>query len=362
MPAIPETFGSSQALLERTSQIVFSYNAGARKFSYLNPAFETVFQKTRESGSDLDALRNMVHPQDLADLEVKYQQVLQGTILKDIEFRILLPNLTERWLCLTPFMLKEGPGERQIVGFATDISVAKEYSNYLKRYTDKKNAILNILTHDLAGPMAMIESLASHLIEDLESGKSENLNKLMELIRQSSHQGLQLIQEFVSQEFLESTNTNMIKNRLDIVERLRRLMELYWNPNSETFKTFRFSSSHDSIYMNLDDNKFMQCINNLISNAMKFTQDDGVIAVQVEEEAEAILFTVADNGVGIPARYHDTLFDKFTNARRPGLKGEPSIGLGMSIIKTIVEWHSGEITFESEEGRGSTFYIRLPKK
>jgi len=102
-------------------------------------------------------------------------------------------------------------------------------------------------------------------------------------------------------------------------------------------------------------------INNLISNALKFTPDGGNIDLFVKENKEDIIISITDNGIGIPAKYHTTLFDKFSKARRPGLKGEPSTGLGMSIIKTIIEWHGGQIWFDSEENKGTTFYIRLPR-
>ncbi|WP_248282223.1 sensor histidine kinase [Mucilaginibacter robiniae] len=72
-------------------------------------------------------------------------------------------------------------------------------------------------------------------------------------------------------------------------------------------------------------------------------------------------YTRARIGVGIPGKYHATLFNKFSKAGRPGLKGQVSIGLGMSIIKTLVEWHKGEIWFRSKEHEGTTFYIELPK-
>src|SRR5207253_7910739 len=110
-----------------------------------------------------------------------------------------------------------------------------------------------------------------------------------------------------------------------------------------------------------DDTKFMQVINNLISNAIKFTPDGGEITVSLEEKEETVLITVADTGIGIPEKFHATLFDKFSAARRPGIKGEPSVGLGMSIIKMIVEWHQGHIWFDSQENKGTTFYIEIPK-
>lgn len=109
--------------------------------------------------------------------------------------------------------------------------------------------------------------------------------------------------------------------------------------------------------------KFIQVITNLVSNAIKFTQDDGTISIHVEdkEDTGTLLITIEDNGIGIPDKYHASLFDKFTKARRPGLRKEPTIGLGMSIIKTIIEWHNGKIWFESEENKGTTFYLEIPK-
>ena len=71
---------------------------------------------------------------------------------------------------------------------------------------------------------------------------------------------------------------------------------------------------------------------------------------------------VADSGIGIPAKYHENLFEKFTKARRSGVKGEVSVGLGMSMIKTIVEWHGGKIWFESEENKDIASFALLVGK
>ena len=359
MPQSNASFGFCQELLARTRQIVFSFDIASNQFSYLNPAFETVFHKTRESVATPAALLDMLNPEDQPYLQEKYAELLDGVILKDIEFRIELPGEV-RWLCLTPFLVEKA-GQQTVVGFAEDISAVKEYATYMRRYTDKKNAVLNIISHDLAGPLGMIQNLTALLAEELQHKESEDIKNLISLIERTSKQGSKLIQEFITQEFLESTNTDMRKQRIDIVQMTRSVMKQYYESASRINKVFELHTSADSILMELDENKFMQAINNLISNAIKFTPDGGIITVSVEEEEEAVLFKVADDGIGIPERFHATLFDKFTNARRPGIKGEPSIGLGMSIVQTIVEWHHGRIWFESEENKGTTFYISLPK-
>ena len=138
-------------------------------------------------------------------------------------------------------------------------------------------------------------------------------------------------------------------------------MEEYQTTQQLTGKTFHFLPGSDKLYLELDDFKFMQVSNNLISNAIKFTPDGGEITVALEEKEDRVLIRVADTGIGIPEKFHATLFDKFTRARRTGIKGEPSVGLGMSIIKTIVEWHQGKIWFESRENKGTTFFIEVPK-
>ena len=148
----------------------------------------------------------------------------------------------------------------------------------------------------------------------------------------------------------------------DIVHELKSVVEQYKSSEKDIMKTFKLETSSESIYVGIDQYKFSQAINNLISNAIKFTHDNGIIVVGIEEKEETVLITVEDNGIGIPANRQEGLFEKFTKARRPGIKGEPSVGLGMSIIKTIVEWHNGKIWFESEENVGSKFFIEIPKE
>ncbi len=348
-----------EILAKSTRQIIFAYDIAANHFIFLNPAFEKIWGRTRKSimANPVSLLKN-IHPEDKTYVQKIHQDLLQGELIPDFEFRITLRNGSERWLCLKPLLLED---EQVFIGSADDITGSKEYNNTLKKFSDKKNSILNILSHDLAGPLAMIQSLTKVLNEDLQSHTNQEVHRLVELIERSSRQGTQMLQEFLKQEFLESANTELIKRRVDLVGALKELLADYLQTPLKLGKTFSLEAGTDPIYVDLDDNKFMQVINNLISNALKFTPDGGKIAVRVEDKEGAVMIQVADTGVGIPAKYHASLFDKFTKARRPGIKGEPSVGLGMSIIKTIVEWHHGQIWFESQENKGTTFFIQIPK-
>jgi two-component system, OmpR family, sensor histidine kinase VicK len=348
-----------QALVQGCDQIFFAYEIASQKISLLNPAFEKVWHKTRKSVMrDTAALLKTIHPGDKQHVVQVYQQLLAGAIIKELEFRIVLSDKSVRWVCVKPQLLKE---ESVLIGSADDITAQKDYNDYLKKFSDKKNSILNILSHDLAGPLAMINSLSHMLEEDLRSPGNEELHKVVGMIEKTSKQSMQLMQEFINLEFLESTSLELIKRRVNLVGAIKEIMQEYQSAQQKLGKTFHFLPASDTIYLDLDDNKFMQVINNLISNAIKFTPDGGEITVALEEKEESVLVTVADTGIGIPDKFQDSLFEKFTKARRPGIKGEPSVGLGMSIIKTIVEWHHGHIWFESKENEGTTFYIQVPK-
>ena len=276
---------------------------------------------------------------------------------------MLLPDGTERWLRVKPLLVEEN-GVRAIAGLAEDITDFKHYSEVELKFSHKKNAIIQMLAHDLAGPLGTIQSLSSLVTTRVKVYKDEALVNVVGLITETSRSGLRLIRDFLEQEFLESAATVLLKSRVNLVEKCTLLVEQYQASSQSTALQFTLSSSDPSVYANVDEVKFIQVITNLVANAVKFTPDDGQISIRVDDQEEAgtVRVTIRDNGIGIPEKYHAGLFDKFTKARRPGLRQEPTTGLGMSIIKTIVEWHGGKIWFESEENQGTTFFVEVPRE
>ena len=350
------------ALTESIDQVVFAYGIEASRFIYLNPAFEAVFKQNREMLDPL-ALPVTVHQEDREYVAEAYEDLVGGQPRKPLEFRVLLPDGAERWLRVKPLLIEEN-GARAIAGLAEDITDFKHYSEVELKFSHKKNAIIQMLSHDLAGPLSTIQSLSSLVATRVKGYKDEPLSNVVGLITETSRSGLRLIKDLIDQEFLESSETALIKSRVNLVERFTLLIEQYQASAQNTALQFTLSSSDPSVYANVDEVKFVQVVTNLVSNAIKFTPDDGEISIRVDDQEEAgtVRITIRDNGIGIPQKYHAGLFDKFTKARRPGLRQEPTTGLGMSIIKTIVEWHGGKIWFESEENQGTTFFVEVPRE
>ncbi len=220
----------------------------------------------------------------------------------------------------------------------------------------EKDRILRAVAHDLRNPIAGIGSLTSLMLmeDDLPADQKE----LLQLIKVTTTNSLELIREI-----LEATGAvtvkNFVKEDVDINTLVSNSIELLRFKAAEKDQTIVFEPLPHGEVMLLSREKMWRVLSNLISNSIKFSQKGSEIKVKVEYRDEDVLISVKDNGIGIPDELKNSVFNMFTQAKRPGTIGEPSFGLGLSISKQIVESHGGEIWFESNPGKGTTFYILL---
>jgi two-component system sensor histidine kinase VicK len=349
--------GNLLHLTERSSQLFLIYDLKSDGFLYMNPACLSFFDLHSIETSPLSLL-DMIHVEDRDYVMLNLKKCISGNPTTNIECRVTR-GANFRWIRVTPFLIIEN-NQYSLVVQAEDITTVKTNIEVLYSHNNKKNSILTILAHDLAGPLGAIQNYATLLNRVTKPLEDNKVNKIISSIDNLSKSGIHLIQSFLNQEFLESTNVNLLKKRIELIDRLKNALSIFAERQNELNIEFEISSNIQIVYVELDEDKFMQVINNLISNALKFTPNGGKINIHIQGKKETILISIADTGIGIPQAFHNTLFDKFTNARRPGLNGEESTGLGMSIIKTIIEWHGGSIWFNSKENIGTTFFIEIP--
>ncbi|RPD44147.1 PAS domain-containing protein [Hymenobacter sediminis] len=350
-----------QGLIHEARQVFFVYDLVLGQVTYVNPAYAAVLGGTPDQvNEELPALLARLHPEDAPYLQQRWQQWRQGQAVEEVAFRLCTPQGREQWLCLTPHVQLSPAGGGQVGGWLTDITVTKHQEINARKFNTKKNATLEILSHDLAGPFTLLLQMSDYLLERVQALQDPELNELLGVMQTTCADSVNLIRDFVDDEFMQSVNIELKRERIDIAQKLSQLMEEYQRSAAHLGKQFLYEPTQRPIYVHLDENKFQQVINNLISNAIKFTPDGGTIRLAVEQQADRLRLTVSDNGIGIADALHPILFERFTKARRPGLRGEKTTGLGMSIIKTIVELHEGRIWFESQQGEGATFFIELP--
>jgi two-component system sensor histidine kinase VicK len=351
-------------LVEHSHTVYFAYHVRSRRVQYVSPAYERLLGRpAAHVNEDLRRWLAAVHPDDRELLSEQLSRLTQGTapLVQDLELRLRHRDGRRQWLCLTAGRSADAGGELLLTGSVHDITRTKEYMANADKFNAKKNATLEILSHDLSGPLIVVQQLAENVAEQAKEYRNPALEELLRLMRVTCQESVDLIRDFINQEFLESANVELNLQRVELVAKLRLVLSSYQSAQHLLDKRIGFSANVERVYVYVDDNKFQQVINNLISNALKFTPDGGRIEVRVQQQAMRVVVSVQDTGVGIPAQLQPMLFDKFTKARRRGLRGERSVGLGMSVIQTLVQLHEGRIWFESEEGRGSTFYIELPR-
>ncbi|MET4072859.1 PAS domain-containing sensor histidine kinase [Hymenobacter sp. UYCo722] len=354
------TFFLDQAIA--SSHIQFIYDPLVQRVVFVNAAYERVLNGTTAGvNAELPALLQRLHPDDLAYLTHYWKRWVAGRQPDEVEVRLLHPGQPHQWFCLTPSHELLADGRVLLGGSLRDISVMKRYQENADLFNSRKNATLEILSHDLSGAFIMVQQIAQFLREEVASPVSSRVPDMLSVLETTSRDSVTMIRELVNLEFLTSANTDLKVDRVDVGAVLRVPLDQLQTGQRLLGHAFTYTLPTEPIYANVDVNKFTQVLINLVGNAFKFTPDTGHVAVHIEPGPGVVRIHVVDDGVGIPLAMQPYLFERFTKARRPGLRGEATTGLGLALCKTIVEWHHGHISVVSSEGNGSTFTIEIPR-
>ncbi|MEJ7560291.1 MAG: sensor histidine kinase [Pedobacter sp.] len=336
------------------SNVNFVFNLNAKTFVYLDDKVTSLIAPA--NAMDIADLQEMIHEEDLEVVRMAYEKLLNGETIDTIKFRVLVGSKAV-WLGVAPFLELDAE-DPAIFGKIIDITGEIELINSVTKYANKKNSVLHMLAHDLRGPLGMANALVAVLGKDMDQPKNLEKTKTISAIIQEA---IDLIADLINREFLETTGAALVKRRIDLVKKLTEYVEECKKSTSISERSFSLTASDRVIPIEVDEAKFMQVINNLLSNALKFTPPKSTIAISIDDRKDDVQVTFSDNGIGIPAQSLPTIFDRFTESKRIGLNGEPTTGLGLSIVKEVIDWHDATITCASEEGVGTTFTINLPK-
>ena len=225
-----------------------------------------------------------------------------------------------------------------------------------------KEGILGVVAHDLRGPIANIVVVNEFLKSNLNNPSKDDGESVVYtgMIDDMCNRSLSIIHDLVDIAEIESGDYTLDLEKSDLVELIEKVLEPLKIKDNKKNIEIDFLKINYSISVNLNLDKFPRVIENLVTNAIKFTNENGVLKLSISTTHSHVLLKLEDNGIGIPVRLQKKVFDKFTSAGRRGTAGEKSLGIGMSITKRIVELHGGKIWFISNEGDGTTFYVELP--
>lgn len=253
-------------------------------------------------------------------------------------------------------------------------SLALDYSHVLLREPifglsenseKSKDAFYNNISHELRTPLNVVlgslqlfEMMGDDLFLSYNHNKFRAYNSLM---KKNCFRLLRVINNLIDSSKLDSGNLSLCLANHNLVETIEDIVNNTKPYAKEKGLNITLKSKSKKIITAFDEDKLSRAVLNLISNAIKFTPE-GCICVEVKKKGEIIYIAIKDTGIGIPDDKIDSIFNRFIQADSSLTRSHEGSGLGLSIAKSIVELHNGQLRVSSRVGKGSTFTIELPFK
>jgi signal transduction histidine kinase len=222
-----------------------------------------------------------------------------------------------------------------------------------------RDSFIAIASHDLKSPLSGILNGAELILQD--HGLAVRDEHLLRSMVGAAKSMLEIINDIVELARSEERKESLAKDLLPVIPCVKVAVSTLHQQalNKGVLVEAHYLQDRDPVIRG-DRNRFLRILNNLLSNALKFTPQGGTIQLTVDKRDNDLLITVADSGIGIPEAMLPRLFERYSKSSRPGTNGERGTGLGMSITKQLVDQHNGAITVESVEGRGTVVSLTFP--
>lgn len=213
------------------------------------------------------------------------------------------------------------------------------------------------ISHELRTPLTLITSPVSEVLE--HEPLSANARKHLTLVHKNTERMLRLINQILDFRKIENKKMKLLLEKTEIISMLKRVMEDFRLMAEEKNIDYHLETKHESIHAWIDQDKFEKIIFNLISNAFKYTPANKAITVYADIIDNKLVTSVVDEGIGIDPQKRQTLFQRFETLVHRNIL-QPSSGIGLSLVKELIELHQGSIRVNSQVGIGSEFIVTLP--
>lgn len=351
----------SLALVEEIGSLskegLILYSLKEKRIAYSNPAAaEMTGLMGNASQKEVFSLLLTLEQSELEHLKKYYFEVLEKSTTQ-VQVRITRQAEGERYLSCRGYLISDAGIIAVVI---RNITEAHQHKEYLLKYTMKKNNLLDTLVHHISGALNLMQHLSTEAEKHVGGTNDKSLKTYLTLVQENSKHCLKIIDALTKEEYREATNIVTQKNRLDVVEQVGyiadELKQSYIN------RSISFKSTLQSVIISTDEIKLLLIVNNLTSNALKYSRETDPITISIADDEREVTISVSDEGIGIPESSKNMIFKRQAGLGRTGLQGEQSFGLGLYISKNLTDLIGGRIWFESEEGKGSTFYLSIPKE
>jgi signal transduction histidine kinase len=242
----------------------------------------------------------------------------------------------------------------------------KKSNEALQKSIEMKDEFFSIISHEFKTPLTVINSAVQAMRRLCRDELSNNANKYLSSILQNSNRQLKLVNNLLDITRINAGSLKIKSVNIDIIKMTREITESIMVFAEQKMINLSFSSTLKKKIIGIDEERYERILLNLLSNAIKFTPESKLIFVQVSKKVISgkcnVCIQVKDHGIGIPQDKLQLIFERFGQVDSSLSRQAEGSGIGLSLVKMLVEMMDGEISVESEVGKGSTFTVLFPDK
>ncbi|WP_315086398.1 hybrid sensor histidine kinase/response regulator transcription factor, partial [Bacteroides heparinolyticus] len=228
-----------------------------------------------------------------------------------------------------------------------------------RQMADMKLRFFTDISHELRTPLTLISGPVEHVLAN--TTLPDDAREQLLVVERNTNRMLRLINQILDFRKIQNRKMKMQVQRVNVVAFTRKIMESFDAMAEEHRIDFLFETEKEELYLWVDVDKYEKIVFNLLSNAFKYTPDGKMITVFVREEEKSVSVGVEDQGIGIAENKKKSIFLRFENLVDRGLFNQSSTGIGLSLVKELVEMHKAVISVDSKLGEGSCFKVDFLK-
>jgi PAS domain S-box-containing protein len=367
-----------RALVEQLPGGVYTEDFGAASGSYFSPPIEKITgYSAQEWMSDPDFFSRVLHPDDRERVLGAFAHAHESFEAIRIEYRIIAKSGQVVWIQDDGAAARDDDGKPlHFQGFMADATARKQnelqlleeranafereraQNDRLRSLDRMKDEFVALVSHELRTPLTSIRGYLELVLDDAEQLAPDH-QEFLQIVDRNVDRLLHLVSDLLLVAQADAGKLMFDWAEVDLGSLVAQCVQAA-QPAAERAGIELVIEAEASRPIVGDSARIGQLLDNLISNAIKFTPGGGVVAVTVDSSGDSAVLEVRDSGLGISAEEQEQLFERFFRTRSATERAIAGTGLGLSIVKAIVDAHGGTISVDSAEGAGTTFRVVLP--